>query len=205
MALTNYGELKSTVADWLGRDDLTTRIPDFITLFESHARREYGGNALASKSSLTTTANQQTLSLGVTPRFIVYIGHDDGDDMRQGGVEEINRMGTQTGKPILWAWESGAQTVRLFPIPDAAYGLSLYYGSGTTGLSSDSDSNWLLTNYPDIYLYGALLQAKEFLMDEDSTRYQQKFSIMEESLKQALSRQTTSVGRGTCWSRGAPV
>ena len=95
--------------------------------------------------------------------------------------------------------------MRLFPIPDAAYGLSLYYGSGTTGLSSDSDSNWLLTNYPDIYLYGALLQAKEFLMDEDSTRYQQKFSIMEESLKQALSRQTTSVGRGTCWSRGAPV
>jgi hypothetical protein len=205
MALTNFGELKSSVADWLGRDDLTTRVADFVTLFEAHARREYGGNALASKSLLTTTANQPTLALGVTPRVIVYLGHDDGEDMRQGGIEEINRMGTAIGKPTLWAWETGTQTLRLFPTPDAVYDLNLYYGSGGTGLANDSDTNWLLTNYPDIYLYGSLLQAKEFLMDEDATRYKQMFTVMEESLKQALSRQTTSVGRGTCWSRGAPV
>jgi hypothetical protein len=205
MALSNYGELKTSLADWLARDDLTSQIPDFISLFEAHARREYGGTVLASKSLLTTTANQPTLALGVTPRSITYIGHDDGEDMRQGGIEEINRMGTLAAKPTLWSWETGTQTIRLYPVPDAAYDLALYYSSNLTGLSGDSSTNWLLTNYPDIYLYGGLLQARQYLQDEALQVYEQKFQVLHESLKQALSRQTNSVGKGTCWSRGAPV
>jgi hypothetical protein len=205
MALSNYGELKTSLADWLARDDLTNQIPDFISLFEAHARRDYGGTVLASKSLLTTTANQPTLALGVTPRSITYLGHDDGEDMRQGGIEEINRMGTLSAKPTLWAWETGTQTVRLFPVPDAVYDLVFYYSSSLTGLTGDSSTNWLLTNYPDIYLYGALLQARQYLQDEALQVYEQKFQMLDESLKQALSRQTNSVGKGTCWSRGAPV
>jgi hypothetical protein len=205
MALANYGNLKTSVADWLARDDLTTQIPDFITLFEAHARREYGGNVLASKLTLTTTAATPTLSLGVTPRSVTYLGHDDGEDMRQGGIEEINRMGTLSAKPTLWAWETGTQTVRLFPVPDAAYDLVLYYSSSLVHLTGDSSTNWLLTQYPDIYLYGSLLQARQYLQDETLQMYQQNFDRLEESLKQALSRKTNSVGKGTCWSRGAPV
>ena len=205
MALANYGDLKSSMADWLARGDLTAQIPDFIALFEAYARREYGGNALASKSTLTTTPATETLAIGVTPRSITYLGHADGEDMRQGGIEEINRMGTFTAKPTLWAWESGTQTVRLFPTPDAAYDLVLYYSSNLSGLTGDGSSNWLLTNYPDIYLYGSLLQARQFLQDEALQIYEQKFQVLHESLKQALSRQANSVGKGTCWSRGAPV
>ena len=205
MALANYGNLKSSIADWLARDDLTTQIPDFVALFEAYARREYGGNVLAAKATLTTTAAAPTLSLGVTPRAITYLGHDDGEDMRQGGIEEINRMGTLSAKPTLWAWETGTQTVRLFPVPDAVYDLVLYYSSSLSGFSADADVNWLLTNYPDIYLYGSLLQARQYLQDEALQVYEQKFQVLHESLKQALSRQTDSVGKGTCWSRGAPV
>lgn len=205
MPLTNYGELKTSVADWLGRDDLTTRIPDFITLFEAKARRDYGGTVLAAKVDLTTTADTSTLAITPAPRSITYLGHADGDDMRQGGIEEIVRMGTFKGKPIMWAWQVGTGTVRLFPTPDAAYTLSMFYTSSLSGLSSDADTNWLLTNYPDIYLYGALLQARQFLQDEALQVYEQKFMILEDSLKKALNRQTNSNGMGTCWSKGAPV
>ncbi len=34
MAISNYTELKAAVANWLGRSDLTTRIPEFITAAE---------------------------------------------------------------------------------------------------------------------------------------------------------------------------
>ena len=40
MALTNYTELKASIADFLNRDDLTAVIPDFITLAESGMNRE---------------------------------------------------------------------------------------------------------------------------------------------------------------------
>lgn len=205
MALSNYGDLKTSVADWLARDDLTGKVPEFIALFEAYARREYGGSVLASKSEVTCSVDDATLSLGITPRSVTYIGHADGSDMRQGGIEEINRRGTQKGKPTLWAWESGTSAVRLFPTPDAAYDINVFYTSSLSGLASDSDTNWLLTNYPDIYLYGSLLQARQYLQDEALASYQAQFGALDFSLKKALNRQTNSNGMGTCWSRGAVI
>lgn len=205
MALANYGDLKTSIADWLARDDLTNQIPDFIALFEATARREYGGAVLAARQLIDCTAGQSTITLPVTPRSITFLGHTDGTDMRQGGPEEIVRMGTARGKPILWSWETGTTTLRLFPQPDAAYELALYYTSSLSGLASNSDTNWLLTNYPDIYLYGSLLQARQYLQDEALRDYEAKFDKLDFSLKKALSRQTNSSGMGTCWSRGALV
>ena len=37
--ISNYGELKAEIALWLNREDLTTRIPTFITLAETKAYR----------------------------------------------------------------------------------------------------------------------------------------------------------------------
>lgn len=39
MAITTYAELKTAIATWLARDDLTANIPDFIMLFEATAAR----------------------------------------------------------------------------------------------------------------------------------------------------------------------
>ncbi len=39
MALTTYTELKASIADWLNRTDLTTTIPDFISLAEAQIER----------------------------------------------------------------------------------------------------------------------------------------------------------------------
>lgn len=40
MAITSYSELSTAVANWLERDDLTSRIPEFISLAEARHRRE---------------------------------------------------------------------------------------------------------------------------------------------------------------------
>ena len=40
MALTNYNELKTSIADFLNRDDLTNIIPDFITFAETNINRD---------------------------------------------------------------------------------------------------------------------------------------------------------------------
>ena len=39
MAITNFTELKSNIADWLNRDDLTNVIPTFISLSEKQMNR----------------------------------------------------------------------------------------------------------------------------------------------------------------------
>jgi len=40
MAITTYSELKTAVADWLNRSDLTSAIPNFIALAEAQMSRQ---------------------------------------------------------------------------------------------------------------------------------------------------------------------
>ena len=40
MAITTYSELQTAVSNWLHRSDLTSYIPDFITLAETRIYRE---------------------------------------------------------------------------------------------------------------------------------------------------------------------
>ena len=40
MSITTYAELKTAIASWLNRDDLTSVIPDFIALTEAALNRD---------------------------------------------------------------------------------------------------------------------------------------------------------------------
>ena len=41
MAISNYSELKTAIASWLDRTDLTDIIPDFIALAETRHKRDF--------------------------------------------------------------------------------------------------------------------------------------------------------------------
>jgi len=69
-----------------------------------------------------------------------------------------------SGKPLYFT-VVGNQ-FRLLPIPDGAYTAELVYYAKLTKLSSTVATNWLLTQAPDVYLYGALLQAAPYLQDD---------------------------------------
>jgi len=52
------------------------------------------------------------------------------------------------------------------PVPAAIYNLSLLYVGMPVALST-TPSNWLLTAFPNVYLYGALKQASAFAMQDE--------------------------------------
>ena len=41
MAISTYAELKTSIANWLDREDLTDIIPDFIALAETRHKRDF--------------------------------------------------------------------------------------------------------------------------------------------------------------------
>jgi hypothetical protein len=69
-----------------------------------------------------------------------------------------------TGLPQNFAIQSGNEMV-LGPAPDATYTLVINYWRAIPALASNP-TNWLLTSHPDIYLYGALLQAQYLMVDD---------------------------------------
>jgi hypothetical protein len=59
-----------------------------------------------------------------------------------------------------------ADNVRLGPGPDAVYTTSMLYYKTFTALSDSATTNDMLTNNPDVYLYGTLLEAEPFIMND---------------------------------------
>ena len=83
-------------------------------------------------------------------------------------VAEISRQkvlsNDTAGKPRLFTLNSGQ--IEFFPAPDEAYDLTMVYYARIPTMSADGDVNWLMTNYPDIYLYGSLLQSAPYLAED---------------------------------------
>ena len=168
MALTTYTELKTSIGDWLNRSDLTNAIPDFISLAEAQVERtlrtrqmivranasfdaQYGAvpaDFLETKSLKLTSTNPQTP--------LQFLSIDALDN------EAANY--TASAKPKFFGVVGGQ--FRLVPTPDSNYTTELTYYAKLTKLSSTVASNWLLASSPDIYLYGALLQAAPYLQDD---------------------------------------
>jgi len=81
--------------------------------------------------------------------------------------EMMSRMwaGSTTGTPLVFTII--ADNVRLGPSPDAVYTTSMLYYKTFTALSDSNTTSEMLTNNPDVYLYGTLLEAEPFIMNDE--------------------------------------
>ena len=59
-----------------------------------------------------------------------------------------------------------ANDFQLAPVPDATYTVKLLYFAAPTFLSDSNTSNVFLANTPDVLLYGSLLEAEPYLMND---------------------------------------
>ncbi len=168
MALTTYDELKAAIADWLNRTDLTERIPDFIALTEASLNRDLRTREMVTVTTLTTTAGDATLDLGADIAEIrnVVLQSNPKVVLRSLPIQALDERYALavSGKPLAYAVR-GAE-LKLGPAPDAAYGVEVTYYAKIAALSAETASNWVLEAHPDLYLYGALVQAEPFLGDD---------------------------------------
>lgn len=63
MAFTSYSDLKTTVANYLGRSDLTTQIPDFIRLAETRLARELRTRQMLKSATASMTGGDSKIAL----------------------------------------------------------------------------------------------------------------------------------------------
>ena len=197
MALTTYNELKTSLADWLNRQDLTSTIPDFISLAEAQIERQLRTRQMIVRATATIDTEYgalpgdflETKSLKLNTNPVTALQFDTIDSM---DFLKSTRY-LSSGQPKLFSIV-GAQ-IRVLPVPDGAYTAELVYYAKLTKLSSTVATNWLLTQAPDVYLYGSLLQAAPYLQDD--ARIQTWVSLYQAGLDQlqiADDRGSTSGG-----------
>ena len=173
MAISNYVELQAAAANWLARDDLTSRIPEFITLCEAKLNRELFVRQMEARSTTsvdTSDDEPEFLSLpsdfqsmrrvrltGITgkPR-LEFRSNSQLDEYRYG-------IGNITGQPRYFT--IFGDEIELVPTPDTDYEVEMIYRKNIPALASNS-TNWLLTLAPDAYLYGTLLESAPYIKED---------------------------------------
>ena len=175
MAISTKSELKTAVANWLNRSDLTDRLDEFIELAEASLNRNLRTRQMLVRT--TTSASAQYIALPTDflemqnieitstdpPKRLIYATSGRSDDIRTQGNNQI-------GTPVYYTLEGEA--IQLNPTPDTSYTLQINYFKKIPALSTlaDSSYNWLLSTHPDIYLYSILMQASPYLMDPESAQ-----------------------------------
>lgn len=164
MAISTYAELLTAIDNWTHRADLTSRAPEFISLFEAKINRLLKTRDMETKDASFSIAAEyvnvpsglarvREFYLNTTPKTVLQVMPGD----LQGNYFSA------TGKPRFY--EIVANQFRFGPAPDGTYTATLIYSKAITGLSGSNTTNWLLTSHPDLYLYGTLAEAAIFAKD----------------------------------------
>lgn len=195
MAISTYTELVTAIGNWLERDDLTDRIPEFIRLTEARMQRvlrDYSTRvsnytvALDADTGVTTTVPglQGVVDVTFVGLRVVDAALDFSppEPLEQVAERELMRLHAEcpeTAKPTKYAILG--QTIGVYPFPDvpedstgadSSYVLVLSMVGPTTTFAvpitaSNYASNPLLAAHPDLYLYGALAESAPYLQHDE--------------------------------------
>lgn len=168
MAITTYAELQTAIANWLDHTNLTDRIPEFIALAEAGINRDVDHWRGEKRATATIDARFSAVPTDYLRPIRFQISTSERplepisvQDMHQRRAHDDNASGI----PAYYAVVGGE--FEFYPTPTSSYTGTLYYRAKVQALSDANPSNWMLANAPDVYLYGALVHAAPFLVEDE--------------------------------------
>lgn len=170
MAISTYSSLQTAVANWLNRSDLTSRIPEFISMAEAKLRRDPRARRLRVNSSFTVDAATKTLDTNWAG--VESLAHDGatyyGELVKTsvGALSGFKKEYGDSGVPRAFAIVPGDNVYRFAPVPNATFTLVHSWWETIPRLGGAVLQNWLLSGYPDIYLHATLMQAEPYIKND---------------------------------------
>jgi hypothetical protein len=174
----SYDGLKDSIGDFLNRGDLAAVVADFITLAEAQMARRFVGRVrqglpiprrLIKRADAAVAPGQEYIP--APPDFhgpVEFVLQADPivalDYLDSANLQAQKEAGRVTGAPRWYAVVGGE--LQLFPAADQDYTGELTYIARVPALSGVNPVNWILQDYPDAYLYGALVQSAPYLKDD---------------------------------------
>jgi hypothetical protein len=165
MAITTYVELQAAIGNWLDHSLFTARTPEFIALFEAAANRRLRVREQEASTTLTPSSGAATLPADYlmwrrvtwtgSPRVELQYVHPS--------YLQAAYPSSPSDVPRIFTIEGATMKVR--PLDTTA--LELDYFQKIPALSDSTTTNWLLAAHPDLYLFGALVEAEMFGVNDE--------------------------------------
>lgn len=170
MAFTTKAGLKTAVLDFMARNELTGNVDDFITLAEARLNRELEAvDVDATITGVTDSRSIDISSLAMVAPIALYIAPVGCDEIYVTPKTDGNFAYLQTSAaPRFWAIDGDNID---FDCPcDQAYPFRFRYRQ-RFALASDGSTNWLLENYPDVYLAAVVVWGFVFIKAKEDTAF----------------------------------
>lgn len=183
-----YSELKSAVADWRHRSDVDSKTADFIALAEARIFRELEKREHDTETELTATVDSRYIALPtgfVRPIALWLKAWTPREPLTLRQPQDFSPS-SESGVPAYWAIDG--LNIAFDVACDAAYTFDFRFAK-SLALSDVQTTNYILTKYPDVYLYGALVEAALYDVDPNSAQlFDGKFMSALESAKGTEAR-----------------
>ena len=177
MPFSNYQQLQTAIIQQSHRGDISTKVPDFIQL----AEQEMLANPVE-PLSVRDFETSLSVDTGTSDRFLALptgylkfrriLIDDKSTDPVQFEVKyrtpEVLNISNRSGMPEFFTVTNQIEFNR---IPDSVYNVDFQYYAEFTPLSDANPTNSVLTEFPSIYLHGAMWALKQYTVEFDEAQY----------------------------------
>jgi len=167
-----YGELKTLLAGYLHRSDLTAMIPNFVTLAQARLNHDIRHITMNGKSSIEAIVNVADITLPSDFLHMIrlQVPYSSGyRTLKQQTLEqnttfnENNSWGKEV--PRYYAIVSSS-LAELAPTPVASVTLTCVYRRRLAAFTGDSATDDILTEFPNTYVYAAMVEATPYIQSD---------------------------------------
>lgn len=166
-AISSYATLKTALADWLARDDLTSYLAYMIEAGEERIYREIKVRQMETAYSGAIASGVIALPSGFRGWKALRVDGSPSTPLQPADLDTLYRqhpLRASDGKPLKFAI-NGAN-VEFGPYPDSAYTIKGTYWKKLDALSDSNTSNWLITDAPYLLLWASLSEAAVFIQND---------------------------------------
>lgn len=196
MALDTYTNLKTAIGTWFNHGVITANVDDVIDLTEAWFNRNLRVRQMETvTTSLTITAGVVTHPTGwlAWKNFKTTTPPIQHMEIYTEETIDLDHESGTAGTPARLLVRGDASY--LSPVPSTAPAHSAVYYTALLALSGSQATNWLLTAYPDAYLYGCLMHGAMLLQDDQAAmRYQSAFKPIVDEIMAGSRKDTRSGG-----------
>lgn len=179
--ISGYTSLLTAIGDYLARDQLTSYLPNFVQNLEERFYRDSENWArwMETDFSVTVSSNVAALPSNYLDASSLYVSGYISQPLKRLSLDQLYARYPRAGDVSTPMYFSRSGSNLVFG-PLATDGLVIagtYYAKPTAlrVYASDAAAHWLVVNAPDILLYGSLLEAMPFLIDDPRIPVWQSF------------------------------
>jgi len=169
MSISTYSELQTAVTNWLDRSDLSARIPEFISLAEARIARTLRVRGVEARDTSITTDGSEyyTLPTDFLEARNVQINTNPVKVLTYRTPQQLDKEYPYSTAGTAQAFTIIGEQIQLKPIQSSGQVLEIAYFKKLAPLSDSNTTNWIMANAPDLLLYGSLMEAEAFLVNDE--------------------------------------